>query len=110
MNFRDRVVSELARLDLMTDRVPFTHHHDYVRANAVEARFMSRADVAQLSASEDELYSCAFLQAVEGLTTKQKITYDVSKSIFYQCSNIALRHMVDIDKHLKAETRLGDNL
>jgi len=101
MNLRDSVVAELARLSLMGDRVPFTHHHDYVRMNADEARFMSRADVAKLDTSEDELYACAFLQAVEGMTTEQKICSDVSKSLFYQCQSIAAVHLTNIDKLLK---------
>ena len=108
MNFRDSIVSELARLNLMNDRVPFTHHHDYVRLNADEAKFMSRADVAQLDASEDELYACAFLQAVEGLTTEQKIGLGISKQIFYQCLNIASTHIPNIDSVLKQDKLAGN--
>lgn len=108
MNFRDSIVSELTQLNLMNDRVPFTHHHDYVRSNADEAKFMSRADVAQLDASEDELYACAFLQAVEGLTTEQKICLGISKPIFYQCLNIASTHLSNINSVLKQDKLAGN--
>lgn len=107
MNLRDSIVAELARLSLMGDRVPFTYHHDYVRMNADEARYMSRSDVAQLDANEDELYACAFLQAVEGMTTEQKIGSDISKPLFYQCLNIAAGHLTNIDKFLKDEKQSG---
>ena len=108
MNFRDKVVAELSRLKLMGDRVPFTHHHDYVRLNADEAKFMSRSDVAQLDASEEELYACAFLQAVEGLTTEQKVGLGISQSLFYECLKIAFTHLANIDTYLKI-TRYLEN-
>lgn len=101
MSFKDLIISELTRLDLMNGRVPFTHHHDYVRCNADQAKYMSRCDVAQLDANDDELYACAFLQAVEGLTTEQKIFADISKPLFYQSQMIASEHLANIDKHLK---------
>lgn len=103
MNLRDSVVSELTQLGLMSGRVPFTHHHDYVRLNADQAKFMSRSDVAQLDANDDELYACAFLQAVEGLSTEQKICLNINKPLFYQCLNIASTHIMNIDKLLKSE-------
>lgn len=103
MNLRDSVVSELTQLGLMSSRVPFTHHHDYVRLNADQAKFMSRSDVAELDANDDELYACAFLQALEGLTTEQKIFSNISKSTFYQCLYIASAHIMNIDKLLKSE-------
>lgn len=101
MNFRDSIVSELARLKLMDSRVPYTYYYDYVRLNADEAKLMSCADIAQFNASEDQLYACAFLQAVEGLTTEQKIFSDISKPLFYQSQMIASEHLANIDKHLK---------
>ena len=101
MNLRDLVISELTRLNLMNGRVPFTHHHDYVRLNADQAKYMSRSDVAKLDANDDELYACAFLQAVEGLTPEQKIFLDISKPLFYQSQIIASEHLANIDKHLK---------
>lgn len=101
MNFRDSIVSELARLKLMDSRVPYTYYYDYVRLNADEAKLMSCADIAQFNASEDQLYACAFLQAVEGLTTEQKIFLDISKPLFYQSQMIASEHLANIDKHLK---------
>ena len=101
MSLKENVISELTRLDLMSGRVPFTHHHDYVRMNANEARLMSRSDVAKLDASEDELYACAFLQAIEGLTTEQKIFSNVSKPLFYHSQMIASVHLSDIDNQLR---------
>lgn len=103
MNLRESVVLEMTRLELMSGRVPFTHHHDYVRLNADEAKFMSRADVAKLDSSEDELYACAFLQAVEGMTTEQKICSDVNKLLFRQCLEIASVHLSDINNLLREE-------
>lgn len=108
MNLRDQIVAELTRLKLMNGRIPFTHHHDYVRLNADEAKFMSRAGVAQLDASEDELYACAFLQAVEGLTTEQKIGMGISKCLFYQCLQIAVNHLAEINTLLKEDKLSGD--
>ena len=108
MNLRDLVISELTRLNLMNGRVPFTHHHDYVRLNADQAKYMSRSDVAKLDANDDELYACAFLQEVEGLTTEQKIGLGISKQIFYQCLNIASAHLSNIDSVLKQDKLAGD--
>lgn len=103
MNIKERVVEELSRLNLLTGRVPYTHHHDYVRCNADEARFMSRSEVAQLEASEDELYACAFLQAIEGMTTEQKIGSDICKELYYTCLQKAISHVVNLDAFLKKE-------
>ena len=101
MNFRDSIVSELARLKLMDSRVPYTYYYDYVRLNADEAKLMSCADIAQFNASEDQLYACAFLQAVEGLSTRQKIITKISKSLYYLCMDIALSHIMAIDQQIK---------
>lgn len=101
MLFKELVISELTRLNLMSGRVPFTHHHDYVRLNADQAKYMSRADVAQLDANDDELYACAFLQALESLTTEQKIFLDVNKQLFYNSQMIAIEHLSNIDNQLR---------
>jgi hypothetical protein len=103
MNIKESVVEELTRLNRLNGRIPFTHHHDYVRLNADQARFMSRSEVAELEASEDELYACAFLQAVESLTTEQKICSDISKALYYTCLQIAVKHVTDLDAFLKKE-------
>jgi hypothetical protein len=103
MNIKESVIKELTQLNLMTGRIPFTHHHDYVRMNAAQARCMGRSDVAQIEASEDALYACAFLQAVEGLTTEQKVCLNICKATYYTCLQIAIQHMKDIDAFLKKE-------
>lgn len=100
MNIKDSVIDELTRLDLMGGRVPYTHHHDYVRSNAARANFMSRADVAKLDANEDELYACAFLQALEGMTTRQKVCSGIHIGLYTWCSLIAEEHLADLDKIL----------
>lgn len=97
---KERIVNELTRLGLMSDRIPYTHHHDYVRINADRAKFMSRAEVAELDASEDELYACALLQTVEGLTTEQKIFSGINKGLYYRCATVALDHLANLDKIL----------
>lgn len=100
MNLKDNVIEELTRLDMLSGRVPYTHHHDYVRMNADRAKFMSRSDVAKLDANEDELYACAFLQALEGMTTRQKVCSGIHIGLYTWCSLIAEEHLANIDKIL----------
>lgn len=100
MIIKNKVIEELTRLDLMSGRVPYTHHHDYVRSNADRAKFMSRSDVAKLDANEDELYACAFLQALEGMATRQKICSDIHIGLYTWCSLIAEEHLANLDKIL----------
>jgi hypothetical protein len=66
---------------------------------------MGRSDVAQLEASEEELYACAFLQAIEGLTTEQKVCSDICKTTYYICLQIAIQHMINLDAFLKEEPK-----
>lgn len=100
MSLKDSIVSELTRLNLLSGRVPYTHHHDFVRMNAEQARLMSRADVAKMDASDDELYACALLQAVEGMTTRQKVCSGIHVGLYTRCSIIAAKHLANIDKIL----------
>lgn len=97
---KNRVIKELTRLNLMNTRVPYTHHHDYVRITAPHATYMSRSEVAQLNANEDELYACAFLQAVAGLTDQQKICSGIHVGLYTWCSLIAEEHIADIERQL----------
>lgn len=97
---KNRVIEELTRLELMHSRVPYTYHHDFVRVNCSKATYMSRSEVAQLSATEDELYACAFLQAVSGLTDQRKICSGIDVELYRWCSLIAEEHIADIERQL----------
>lgn len=99
-SIKNRVIKELTRLELMHSRVPYTYHHDFVRVNCSKATYMSRSEVAQVSATEDELYACAFLQAIAGLTDKQKICSGIHIGLYNWCSLIAEEHIVDIERQL----------
>jgi len=73
--------------DKLSSRSVYTNHHDFIR----QSYNMSRSEVAQYSATELELYSCAILQDLEGGYQWMKLTeqeFTFVKSIF----EIAINH------------------
>lgn len=91
---------ELTQLNVLCGRIPYTYHHDYVMMNADRANSMSRSEVAKMDVSEDELYACALLQAVESLTTQQKIFLNINKSLYYKCTTVAIGHLTKLNNKL----------
>ena len=57
-------------------RVPYTHHHDYLRENSNLFKGKSRSEVAERDASEVELYACCLAQVVNYLGAEQLLTLD----------------------------------
>jgi len=94
-SIKNRVIKELTRLNLMGTRMPYTAHHDYIRMEVSEATHMSRADVAQLEATEDDLWACAFIQVISGMSD-----YDVHAGLYAWCFGIAKDHLDDIERQL----------
>jgi len=80
-NITEYVLLILKELGHVSTRVPYTYHHDYVRANVPAFESLSRSEIANLacSSTEDELHAACLCQILSGLSYRDILLNPIFK-------------------------------